>query len=103
MYSNVILKNAGVEIIEATGSLDGPNAVNMHITETGETTRVTTKNILIGVGGWPFKPDIPGIEHAITSNEIFYLKEQPKSMVIVGGGIHCARVRNHHGRARDRC
>lgn len=87
VYSDVILKNAGVEIIEATGSLDGPNAVDMHITETGETKKVTAKKILIGVGGWPFKPSIPGIEHAITSNEIFYLKEQPKSMVVVGGGF----------------
>lgn len=27
------------------------------------------------------------MEHAITSNEIFYLKEQPKRMVVVGGGF----------------
>ncbi|NEQ87542.1 MAG: FAD-dependent oxidoreductase, partial [Moorea sp. SIO2I5] len=32
------------------------------------------------------KPDIPGIEHAITSDDIFHLKEQPKRIVILGGG-----------------
>lgn len=87
VYQNFVLKNAGVEVIEATGSLAGPNAVDIHHTATGETETVTAKNILVAVGGWPFKPDIPGIEHAITSNEIFYLDEQPKRMVVVGGGF----------------
>lgn len=44
-------------------------------------------NIIVATGGRPFRPDIPGIEHAITSNEIFYLKEQPKRIVCVGGGF----------------
>jgi glutathione reductase (NADPH) len=84
----VILKNAGVQIIEATGSLTSQHSVSLKHTATGETTIVTAKNILIAVGGWPYKPsNIPGIDHAITSNEIFYLKEQPKNMIIVGGGF----------------
>jgi glutathione reductase (NADPH) len=87
VYQNFVLKNAGVEVIEAAGSLDGPNAVTVRHTESGETSTLTAKNILIAVGGWPFKPSIPGIEHAITSNEIFYLEEQPKRMVVVGGGF----------------
>merc|ERR1711906_94139 len=74
-------------ILEARGSLTGPNSVAVHTTATGETTTLTAKNILVAVGGWPFKPDIPGIEHAITSNEIFYLEEQPKRIVVVGGGF----------------
>ena len=86
VYQNFVLKNAGVEVIEAAGSLDGPNAITVRHTESGETSTLTAKNILIAVGGWPFKPSIPGIEHAITSNEIFYLEEQPKRMVVVGGG-----------------
>merc|ERR1712129_29655 len=57
------------------------------LTKTGEMRSLNTKNILVSVGGWPFKPDIPGIEHAITSNEIFYLDEQPKRIVCVGGGF----------------
>lgn len=76
-----------MEVIEATGSLLGPNSVAVHETATGETSTVTARNILIAVGGWPFKPDIPGIEHAITSNEIFYLEEQPRRVVVVGGGF----------------
>ncbi|CAJ1947285.1 unnamed protein product [Cylindrotheca closterium] len=87
VYNKFILGNAGVEIIEGFGALNGKNAVDVHMTDSGETKTLTAKNILVAVGGWPFKPDIPGIEHTITSNEIFYLKEQPKRMVIVGGGF----------------
>ncbi|ESA36939.1 glutathione reductase [Leptolyngbya sp. Heron Island J] len=50
----------------------------------GET--VTAEKILIAVGGKPSRPDIPGIELAITSDEIFHLAQQPKRMVIFGGG-----------------
>ena len=32
------------------------------------------------------KPDIPGAEHAITSNEAFYLEQFPQRVVVVGGG-----------------
>jgi len=53
----------------------------------GPKKTITAANILIAVGGWPYRPELPGIEHAITSNEIFYLKEQPKRMVCVGGGF----------------
>ncbi|CAJ1961385.1 unnamed protein product [Cylindrotheca closterium] len=86
VYKDFILGKAGVEIIEGFGTLNGKNAVDVKSTATGETTTLKAKNILIAVGGWPFLPKIPGIEHAITSNEIFYLEKQPKRMVIVGGG-----------------
>ena len=85
VYANNVLKPAGVEIIEGFGALNGKHAVDVHLSD-GTTKTVTAKNILISVGGWPNKLDIPGAEHAITSNEIFYLKEQPKRIVIVGGG-----------------
>lgn len=76
-----------MQVIEATGKLSGPNSVTIHETSSGKTSELTAKHILVAVGGWPFKPEIPGIEHAITSNEIFYLEEQPKRMVVVGGGF----------------
>jgi len=87
VYGEFVLGKAGVETIEGLGSLAGPKAVDIALTA-GGTKTVTTKNVLIAVGGWPYKPpNVPGIEHAITSNEIFYLKEQPKRMVVVGGGF----------------
>eukprot|EP00980_Cylindrotheca_fusiformis_P031126 scaffold25851_cov122-Cylindrotheca_fusiformis.AAC.3 len=87
VYQNFVLGNAGVEIIEGYGTVNGKNAVDVKYSATGETKTLTTKYILVAVGGWPFKPDIPGIEHAITSNEIFYLEEQPKRIIVVGGGF----------------
>ncbi len=48
--------------------------------------KVTADKILIAVGGKPVLPDIPGIEHAITSDDIFHLEEHPKRIVILGGG-----------------
>ncbi len=47
---------------------------------------VTAKTILIATGGHPFKPDIPGAELAITSNEAFHLETLPRRIVIVGAG-----------------
>jgi glutathione reductase (NADPH) len=48
--------------------------------------KVTADKILIAVGGKPVRPPIPGIEHAITSDDIFHLPEQPHHAVILGGG-----------------
>jgi len=47
---------------------------------------VTARTILIATGGHPFKPDIPGVEHAITSNEAFHLETLPGRIMIVGAG-----------------
>lgn len=86
VYSNFVLGNAGVEVLEGYGSLVDKHHVKVALSN-GEEKVLHTKNILIATGGWPFKPDIPGIEHSITSNEIFYLPEQPKRIVVVGGGF----------------
>jgi glutathione reductase (NADPH) len=49
--------------------------------------RVHAETILIATGGWPHPgPKIPGLEHAMSSNEAFQLKELPKRIVIQGGG-----------------
>ena len=86
VYQKFVLGNAGVEVVEGFGALNGKNAVDVKKSD-GTTQTITAKNILIATGGWPFKMDIPGAEHAITSNEIFYLEKQPKRIVCVGGGF----------------
>ena len=48
--------------------------------------KVTADKILIAVGARPFIPDIPGIEYAITSREMFHLPYLPKRLAIIGGG-----------------
>ena len=86
VYEKFVLKNAGVEIIEGTGSLEDAHTITVS-QPNGETKTITAKNICVATGGWPHKPNIPGIEHTITSNEIFYQKEQPKRIVCIGGGF----------------
>jgi len=87
VYQKFVLGNAGVEIIEGKGSLEGTNTVHVHAPDGSVTRTLNTKNTVIAVGGWPNMPQIPGIEHAITSNEIFYQEKQPKRIVCVGGGF----------------
>ena len=59
--------------------------LDAHTVEVGD-EKVTAERILIAVGGEPVKPDIPGIEHAITSDGMVELNKQPERMVILGGG-----------------
>jgi glutathione reductase (NADPH) len=61
--------------------LTGPNSVRL-----ASGKEITADKILIATGAWPAMPQIDGIEHAITSNEVFHLEELPKRIVIVGGG-----------------
>ena len=74
------LAKAGVELIPSRAKFVDP-----HTLEVGG-RKVTADKIIIAVGGQPIKPDIPGIEHAITSREMFQLKQLPKRLAIVGGG-----------------
>ena len=75
-----ILSESKAELIEARARVAGPNRV-----EIGGKT-VAAANILIATGGHPQLPTIPGIEHAITSNEALDLPSLPGHVVIVGGG-----------------
>ena len=75
-----ILRENGVDLLDGRGIVTGPNSVDVD----GKT--YTAENILIATGSWPHLPDVPGIEHAITSNEALDLEKLPKSIVIVGGG-----------------
>ena len=40
----------------------------------------------MATGGRPTFPDVPGIEHAISSNEAFHLEYLPEHITIIGGG-----------------
>jgi glutathione reductase (NADPH) len=75
-----LLQSAGVDIIEGRAHL-----VDAHTVAVGA-TRYTAQYILVACGGWPSLPAIPGIEHAITSNEAFHLDRLPARVLIVGGG-----------------
>ncbi len=75
------LKGAGVTLYDARAIVTGPHEVTLASDEV-----ITAKTILVATGGWPFIPEFTGSELAISSNEIFELTEQPKRVLIVGGG-----------------
>ncbi|NVZ99586.1 glutathione-disulfide reductase [Pseudomonas gingeri] len=79
IYRN-LLANSGVTLLEGHGKLVDPHQVEVN----GQ--RYSARHILIATGGWPQIPEIPGHEHAIGSNEAFFLKELPKRILVVGGG-----------------
>lgn len=83
LYINT-LKNAGVTLHQARGRLLDRHTIELSGPE-GVST-ISAQHILIATGAWPVLPEIPGISHAITSNEAFYLADLPRRIAIVGGG-----------------
>jgi len=75
-----LLEEAGVEIVSARAILRDAHRVEV----AGRTA--SAERILVATGGWPVVPEIPGKEHAITSNEAFFLPALPARIAIVGGG-----------------
>ena len=76
-----LLKNAGGETFDSRAVVIDPHTVEL---ASGE--RKTAKVILLAMGGRPVLPEIDGIEHALTSNDMFHFDDLPKSILIVGGG-----------------
>jgi len=76
-----LLSDSGVVLYPERGSFVDPHRIRV-----GDDT-VTAEHILIATGGHPWAPDVPGIEHTITSNEAFDLEELPPRVAIVGGGF----------------
>ena len=79
IYRNLLV-NSGVTLHEGHARIVAPHTVEIN----GE--HFSAKHILIATGGWPQIPQIPGAEHAISSNEAFFLKALPKRVLVVGGG-----------------
>ncbi len=80
VYRN-LLKTSGVETFDTRATLVDPHTVAL-----ADGSQKTAKHILLAMGGRPVKPDMPGAELGITSNDIFHLETLPKSMLIIGGG-----------------
>eukprot|EP01035_Chromulina_nebulosa_P013089 gene13089-17410_t len=78
--SNV--EKSGANVVKTRAVFEDPHTLRLG---TGETVRA--KHILIATGGAPNHGQaIPGIEHVISSNEVFHLTELPKRILIQGGG-----------------
>ena len=78
------LAKAGADLIRGRAVFEDAHTLRI---EGDHPRTVTADKVLIAAGGRPKLPsDVPGIEHVITSDEVFDLPELPRSMLIVGGG-----------------
>jgi glutathione reductase (NADPH) len=75
------LTNHDVTIFHERAELTGPNSIRL-----ASGSEVTADKILIATGATPVMPGVEGIEHAISSNEVFHLEQLPKRILISGGG-----------------
>lgn len=75
-----LLVGSGVSLLEGHARLLDEHRVEVD----GKT--YSAERILIATGGWPHIPEIPGHEHAINSNQAFFLEELPRRVLVVGGG-----------------
>ncbi len=81
VYGSLLEKSA-VKVFKSRATL-----VDGHTVQIAGGDRVRAAYVLVSTGGTPSYGDkIPGIEHAISSNEAFHLTEFPHRIVIQGGG-----------------
>lgn len=81
---NAIYRNL-LDGVEATTINGRATILDAHTIAVGE-DQYTADKILVATGGWPYKPEFPGNDLAVTSNEVFDLESFPKRLLIIGGG-----------------
>jgi dihydrolipoamide dehydrogenase len=76
----------GVDVVTGSAKIISPWEVE--ITTEQETRVISTRSIVIAAGAKPFVPPIPGLDEVsyLTSDNIWGLREQPKRLLVLGGG-----------------
>ena len=87
------LEESGVDLLRASARFVGPNTVKVG----GRT--IEAKHIVIATGSRPRPLPIPGAELMITSDEVLSEREQPGSVVFVGGGVIALEFSHVYARA----
>jgi glutathione reductase (NADPH) len=76
------LERFNVALVKTRAVLEDAHTVRL-----ADGKRVRADTILVSTGAWPhYGPKIPGVEHAMSSNEAFHLNDLPRRIVIQGGG-----------------
>ncbi|MEQ5802135.1 glutathione-disulfide reductase [Halomonas sp. H10-9-1] len=75
-----LLDDAGVRLINGRARV-----LDAHRVAVGDEVHSAAK-ILVAVGGWPWIPEFPGNELALSSNEVFDLEHFPERFLVLGGG-----------------
>ncbi len=80
-----MLHGVGVEVIDGWARFADAHTLDIALSAGGH-RRVTAERILVTTGGAPVRPDIPGAERALVSDDLFTLPARPDRAVVVGGG-----------------
>jgi glutathione reductase (NADPH) len=75
-----VLEGAGATLVRGRARVVSANEVDV------EGRRYAARHILVATGGHPLMPEVPGGEHAVSSNEMFDLPKFPARLVVVGAG-----------------
>jgi len=76
------VEKSGAHVLKTRAVLEDAHTIRL---ATGEAVRA--KYVLIATGGTPnHGASIPGLEHVISSNEVFHLPKLPRRILIQGGG-----------------
>ncbi len=86
IYIQMLVRRRACEIFEGYGACSGgTRTATFRVDAAGQ--EVTATRVLIAVGARPSMPDLPGIEHAVTSD--FILEEvfdEPRRLAVIGAG-----------------
>lgn len=74
------LEKSGIEFIQGNGHFHDKNTIQVN------EKLLRADHIIIATGGEPLMPEMPGIEHCISSDGFFALQQQPKKVAIIGSG-----------------
>ncbi|GBD42255.1 Glutathione amide reductase [bacterium HR39] len=82
---HTLLESSGVHLYRGRARIDSDGTPPHGVVVDGE--RHTAERVVVAVGSRPVLPDVPGIEHAVTSDFLLEeVYEQPRRMVVVGAG-----------------
>jgi dihydrolipoamide dehydrogenase len=93
----LLLKSAGVTVVNGFGRFAGPNAFAV---DGGETVNFT--HAVIATGSHSLRPPVEGIDHpnCVDSTGLLAIEEIPRRLVVLGGGVigvEFASIFNHFG------
>ncbi|WP_225028814.1 FAD-dependent oxidoreductase [Xinfangfangia pollutisoli] len=77
-----LLEGSGIAIHDQRARL-----ADAHTVELADGQRFTAKHVLVATGGWAERPDLPGAELGMVSDDIFLMDKLPRSILVVGGGF----------------
>jgi len=90
------LERGGLTVLRGRARFTGPHEVAV------DGQRVTAERVILATGSAPGRPTIPGIERALTSDQLLAVTTLPSRLVVIGGGAIGMEFGFAFGRAGSR-